>query len=152
MKRAQNSDSKTHVKKQNPTSRTEIRWKSLKYLFLETPCIYLPGNTPLPSLAPSQGPSQEFSHAGNHTWEFISRMDYIWDEKGYIFVLQPCMSPQTEEAFHSPGPLWNFENRETWCMRNHFSSSPFKKMFLKRYSRFDLYNVIINWYFRSNKK
>ena len=39
MKRAPNSDSKTHVKKQNPTSRTEIRRKSLKYLFLETPCI-----------------------------------------------------------------------------------------------------------------
>ena len=38
MKRAPNSDSKTHVKKQNPTSRTEIRRKSLKYLFLETPC------------------------------------------------------------------------------------------------------------------
>ena len=28
MKRAQNSDSKTHVKKYNPTSRTEIRQKS----------------------------------------------------------------------------------------------------------------------------
>ena len=41
MKRAQNSDSKTHVKKQNPTSRTEISRKSLKYLFLETPCMYL---------------------------------------------------------------------------------------------------------------
>ena len=40
MKRAQNSDSKTHVKQQNPTSRTEIRRKSLKYLFLETPCNY----------------------------------------------------------------------------------------------------------------
>ena len=38
MKRAQNSDSKTHMKKQNPTSRTEISRKSLKYLFLETPC------------------------------------------------------------------------------------------------------------------
>ena len=38
MKRAQNSDSKTHVKKQNPTSRTEISRQSLKYLFLETPC------------------------------------------------------------------------------------------------------------------
>ena len=41
MKRAQNSDSKTHVKKRNPTSRTEIRRKSLKYLFLETPCIVI---------------------------------------------------------------------------------------------------------------
>ena len=39
MKRLRNSDSITHVKKQNPTSRTEIRQKSLKYLFLETPCI-----------------------------------------------------------------------------------------------------------------
>ena len=39
MKRAQNSDSKTHVKKLNPTSRTEIRRKTLYYLFLETPCI-----------------------------------------------------------------------------------------------------------------
>ena len=38
MKGARNSDSKTHVKKQNPTSGTEIRQKSLKYLFLETPC------------------------------------------------------------------------------------------------------------------
>ena len=28
----------THVKKQNLTSRTEIRRHSLKYLFLETPC------------------------------------------------------------------------------------------------------------------
>ena len=32
MKRAWNSDSKTHVKKQNPTSRTEISRRSLKYL------------------------------------------------------------------------------------------------------------------------
>ena len=40
MKRAQNSDSKTHVKKQNLNSRTEIRQKSLKYLFLETPCSF----------------------------------------------------------------------------------------------------------------
>ena len=39
MKRAQNSDSKTHVKKQNLNSRTEIRQKSLKYLYLETPCM-----------------------------------------------------------------------------------------------------------------
>ena len=39
MKRAQNSDSKTHVKKSNPTSRTEIKRNSLYYLFLETPCI-----------------------------------------------------------------------------------------------------------------
>ena len=38
MKEAQNSDSKTHVKKLNLTSRTEIGHKSLKYLFLETPC------------------------------------------------------------------------------------------------------------------
>ena len=37
MKRAPNSDSKTHVKKQNPTSRTEIRRKSLKYLFQRHP-------------------------------------------------------------------------------------------------------------------
>ena len=37
MKRLSNSDSKTHVKKQNPTSGTEIRQKPLKYLFLETP-------------------------------------------------------------------------------------------------------------------
>ena len=42
MKRARNSDSKTHVKKQNLNSRTEIRQKSLKYLFLETPCINNP--------------------------------------------------------------------------------------------------------------
>ena len=40
MKRAQNSDFWTQVKKWNPTSRTEIRQKSLKYLFLETPCIW----------------------------------------------------------------------------------------------------------------
>ena len=40
MKQAQNSDSKTHVKKQNPTSSTEISRKSLKYLFLETPCMW----------------------------------------------------------------------------------------------------------------
>ena len=39
MKPPQNSDSKTRVKKQNLTSKTEIRQKSLKYLFLETPCI-----------------------------------------------------------------------------------------------------------------
>ena len=38
MKRARNSDSETRVKKLNPTSSTEIRQKSLKYLFLETPC------------------------------------------------------------------------------------------------------------------
>ena len=38
MKRALNYDSKTHVKTQNPTSRTEIGQNSLKYLFLETPC------------------------------------------------------------------------------------------------------------------
>ena len=38
LKRVRNSDSKTHVNKQNPTSITEIRRKSLKYLFLETPC------------------------------------------------------------------------------------------------------------------
>ena len=38
MKRARSSDSITHLKKQNPTSRTEIRQTSLKYLFLETPC------------------------------------------------------------------------------------------------------------------
>ena len=41
MKQAQNSDSKTHVNKQNLTSRTEIRRQSLKYLFLETPCMYI---------------------------------------------------------------------------------------------------------------
>ena len=34
MKWARNSGSKTHVKTQNPTSRTEIRRNSLKYLFL----------------------------------------------------------------------------------------------------------------------
>ena len=39
MNRAQNSDSETHVKKQNRTSRTEIGQNSLKYLFFETPCI-----------------------------------------------------------------------------------------------------------------
>ena len=39
MKQAQNSDSKTHMKKLNLAYRTEIRHKSLKYLFLETPCI-----------------------------------------------------------------------------------------------------------------
>ena len=38
MKRAKNPDSKTHVKRGNPTSRTEIRRKLLYYLFLETPC------------------------------------------------------------------------------------------------------------------
>ena len=38
MKRAQNFDSKTHLKKWNPTFRTKIGRKSLKYLFLETPC------------------------------------------------------------------------------------------------------------------
>ena len=47
MKRSRNSDSKTHVKKQNPTSRTEISRQSLKYLFLETPCIF--HNIPLSS-------------------------------------------------------------------------------------------------------
>ena len=41
MKRTQNSDSKPHVKKQNLTSRTEVRRKSLKYLFLETHCIFV---------------------------------------------------------------------------------------------------------------
>ena len=41
MKRARSSDSITHLKKQNPTSRTEIRQTSLKFLFLETPCIFL---------------------------------------------------------------------------------------------------------------
>ena len=44
MKRARNSDSKTHLKKQNLTSRKEIRRKSLKYLFLETPCILMSSN------------------------------------------------------------------------------------------------------------
>ena len=38
MKRAGNSDSETHVKRLNPTSRTEIKRKPRKYLFLETPC------------------------------------------------------------------------------------------------------------------
>ena len=38
MEWAQNSDYKTHLKKQNPTYRKEIKLKSLKYLFLETPC------------------------------------------------------------------------------------------------------------------
>ena len=42
MKWAQNSDSKTHVKRQNLTSGTEIRRQLLKYLFLETPCMYSP--------------------------------------------------------------------------------------------------------------
>ena len=41
MKRPQNSDSITHVKRQNSTFRTETRRKSLKYLFLETPCMYV---------------------------------------------------------------------------------------------------------------
>ena len=45
MKPPQNSDSITHVKKQNPTSKTEIRRKSLKYLFLETPCTNRNTNT-----------------------------------------------------------------------------------------------------------
>ena len=49
MKRAQNSDSITHVKKQNPSSRTEIRQKSLKYLFLETPCTFPPFFCTLPN-------------------------------------------------------------------------------------------------------
>ena len=40
MKRVRNSGSKTHVKKQKLTSRTEIRRQSLKYLFLETPCNF----------------------------------------------------------------------------------------------------------------
>ena len=39
MKWAGNSDSETHVKRLNPTSRTEIKRKPRKYLFLETPCI-----------------------------------------------------------------------------------------------------------------
>ena len=43
MKRAGNSDSETHVKRLNPTSRTEIKRKPRKYLFLETPCIYVKG-------------------------------------------------------------------------------------------------------------
>ena len=38
MKWAGNSDSETHVKRLNPTSRTEIKRKPRKYLFLETPC------------------------------------------------------------------------------------------------------------------
>ena len=33
MERARNSESETHVKKSNPTSRTEIRHKSLCYIF-----------------------------------------------------------------------------------------------------------------------
>ena len=37
MKRAQNSESETHVKKSNPTSRTEIRLKLLCYIFLVHP-------------------------------------------------------------------------------------------------------------------
>ena len=37
MEWAQNSDSETHLKKKNPTSKTE---KSKKYLFLETPCSF----------------------------------------------------------------------------------------------------------------
>ena len=41
MKRAQNSDSKTHVQKLNPTFRTDIRQKLLNYLFLETPCKWI---------------------------------------------------------------------------------------------------------------
>ena len=38
MKQAQNSDFKTHVEKWKTTFKREIRQKSLKYLFLETPC------------------------------------------------------------------------------------------------------------------
>ena len=45
MKRARNFDSITHLKRQNPTSRTEIRRTSLKYLFLETPCMIFDNGT-----------------------------------------------------------------------------------------------------------
>ena len=38
MERARNSESETHVKKSNPTSRTEIRHKSLCYIFFSAPC------------------------------------------------------------------------------------------------------------------
>ena len=40
MKCARNSDSKTHLKKLNPSSRTEIRRKSLKYLFQRHPVLW----------------------------------------------------------------------------------------------------------------
>ena len=40
LKQAQDFDSKTHLKKQKPTFRTEISQKQLKYLFLETPCNF----------------------------------------------------------------------------------------------------------------
>ena len=38
MERAQNSESVTHVKKTNPTSRTDLRRKSLCYIFFGAPC------------------------------------------------------------------------------------------------------------------
>ena len=41
MKLAQNSDYKTHAKKLNPTSRTEIGYKSLWCIFFGAPCIYI---------------------------------------------------------------------------------------------------------------
>ena len=56
IKRAQNSDSETHMKRLNPTSRTEIRRKPRKYLFLETPCrkyseiLTLPSSLPMHSM------------------------------------------------------------------------------------------------------
>ena len=50
MKPPQDSGSISHVKKQNSTSKTEIRQKLLKYLFLETPCrilfVFLPKKVP----------------------------------------------------------------------------------------------------------
>ena len=38
MKRAQNSDSKTHVENKNRTSRTDLRSESLWYIFFGSPC------------------------------------------------------------------------------------------------------------------
>ena len=40
LNRAQNSDSKTHAEKSNPTSRTDFRSKTLTDIFFGSPCRY----------------------------------------------------------------------------------------------------------------
>ena len=114
MKQARNSGSKTHVKKLNPISRTEIRRKTRKYLFLGTPCMYLqpksclhyrqylwkfylfrPSSTKATKVRPENfGFPTKYLYPG-YTHNFLSWWDEIIFNKQrvkllqYSFILQP---------------------------------------------------------------
>ena len=69
MKRARNSDSETHVKKQNPTSRTEIRQKFLCYFSKGQKILDLNHHL-LPELLGGAGESVLLVDGDNHMgWE-----------------------------------------------------------------------------------